>query len=215
MISASWSLQRADHGEQPYWAVMLLASCLGQIGLPGGGFGFGYGSASGIAEPPLAFRAPGMESAAQSAQPRHSGGAHRPMPAASRRDLRLQRPQQHLSGHQAGVLGGRQSVPPSPGHQPAARRLPPAANHRRARAVVDGDRAPRRHRAAGDDHARAQRYRLRAARPLCDRHAESDRAGRRGAQRLCAFSPRSRAARLRRRLHPRPRRDGMAAAPLR
>jgi biotin/methionine sulfoxide reductase len=63
MISASWSLQRADHGEQPYWAVLLLASCLGQIGLPGGGFGFGYGSASGIAEPPPAFRAPGMEGA--------------------------------------------------------------------------------------------------------------------------------------------------------
>lgn len=61
MISASWSLQRADHGEQPYWAVILLASCLGQIGLPGGGFGFGYGSATGIAEPPLAFRAPTME----------------------------------------------------------------------------------------------------------------------------------------------------------
>jgi len=63
MISASWSLQRADHGEQPYWAVLLLASCLGQIGLPGGGFGFGYGSASGIAEPPPAFRTPGMEAA--------------------------------------------------------------------------------------------------------------------------------------------------------
>jgi len=61
MISASWSLQRADHGEQPYWAVILLASCLGQIGLPGGGFGFGYGSATGIAEPPLAFKAPVME----------------------------------------------------------------------------------------------------------------------------------------------------------
>ncbi len=61
MISASWSLQRADHGEQPYWAVILLASCLGQIGLPGGGFGFGYGSATGIAEPPLAFKAPTME----------------------------------------------------------------------------------------------------------------------------------------------------------
>ncbi|MGH6675071.1 MAG: molybdopterin-dependent oxidoreductase, partial [Xanthobacteraceae bacterium] len=61
MISGSWSLQRADHGEQPYWAVLLLASCLGQIGLPGGGFGFGYGSANGIADPPLAFRGPVME----------------------------------------------------------------------------------------------------------------------------------------------------------
>ena len=37
MVTASWSLQRADHGEQPLWGVVLLASCLGQIGLPGGG----------------------------------------------------------------------------------------------------------------------------------------------------------------------------------
>jgi biotin/methionine sulfoxide reductase len=61
MVGASWSLQRADHGEQPYWAVILLAAALGQIGLPGGGFGFGYGSAAGIAEPPLAFGPPAME----------------------------------------------------------------------------------------------------------------------------------------------------------
>jgi biotin/methionine sulfoxide reductase len=61
MVSASWSIQRAHHGEQPYWAVILLAAALGQIGLPGGGFGFGYGSASGIAEPPLGFGPPAME----------------------------------------------------------------------------------------------------------------------------------------------------------
>jgi biotin/methionine sulfoxide reductase len=61
MVSASWSIQRAHHGEQPYWAVILLAAALGQIGLPGGGFGFGYGSTSGIAEPPLAFGPPAME----------------------------------------------------------------------------------------------------------------------------------------------------------
>ena len=61
MITASWSLQRAHHGEQPYWAVVLLAAALGQIGLPGGGFGFGYGSAAGIAERPLAFAPPTME----------------------------------------------------------------------------------------------------------------------------------------------------------
>lgn len=42
MISVSWSVQRADHGEQPYWAAISLAAMLGQIGLPGGGFGFGY-----------------------------------------------------------------------------------------------------------------------------------------------------------------------------
>jgi biotin/methionine sulfoxide reductase len=61
MLTASWSLQRADHGEQPYWALVLLAACLGQIGLPGGGVGFGYGSSAGIAEPPLAFPGPAME----------------------------------------------------------------------------------------------------------------------------------------------------------
>src|SRR5262245_2280655 len=61
MISASWSLQRADHGEQVYWAVILLAAALGQIGLPGGGFGFGYGSAAGIADAPLALGPPAME----------------------------------------------------------------------------------------------------------------------------------------------------------
>ena len=64
MLTAAWSIQRADHGEQPYWALILLAACLGQIGLPGGGVGFGYGSAGGIAEPPLAFRAPTMDTLA-------------------------------------------------------------------------------------------------------------------------------------------------------
>jgi biotin/methionine sulfoxide reductase len=64
MLTASWSLQRADHGEQPYWAVILLAACLGQIGLPGGGFGFGYGSTGGIADPPPVVRAPVMETLA-------------------------------------------------------------------------------------------------------------------------------------------------------
>jgi biotin/methionine sulfoxide reductase len=47
-IMTSWSLQRADHGEQPYWMAITLAAMLGQIGLPGGGFGFGYGSVNGI-----------------------------------------------------------------------------------------------------------------------------------------------------------------------
>ncbi len=62
MLTASWSLQRADHGEQAYWALVLLAACLGQIGLPGGGFGFGYGSSGNIAEPPPLFAGPTMPS---------------------------------------------------------------------------------------------------------------------------------------------------------
>ena len=51
LISATWSLQRGEHGEQPYWALIALAACLGQIGLPGGGFGFGHGSINGVGEP--------------------------------------------------------------------------------------------------------------------------------------------------------------------
>src|SRR5207302_8546225 len=35
MISIGWSLQRAHHGEQPFWALVTLAAMLGQIGLPG------------------------------------------------------------------------------------------------------------------------------------------------------------------------------------
>jgi biotin/methionine sulfoxide reductase len=44
VISVSWSLQRAEHGEQPWWMAVVLASMLGYIGLPGGGISFGFGS---------------------------------------------------------------------------------------------------------------------------------------------------------------------------
>lgn len=60
MIMASWSLQRAHHGEQPYWAALGLASVLGQIGLPGGGAGFGYGSLGGVGAPFGLAQSPGM-----------------------------------------------------------------------------------------------------------------------------------------------------------
>ena len=57
LITVSYSLQRAEHGEQPVWAGIALAALLGQIGLPGGGFGHGYGSmgdlGSGSASVPL------------------------------------------------------------------------------------------------------------------------------------------------------------------
>lgn len=49
-ITQSWSLQRAVHGEQPWWAAVGLASVLGQIGLPGGGVAFGYSSSAGTGD---------------------------------------------------------------------------------------------------------------------------------------------------------------------
>ncbi len=48
MLSVSWSLTRQDHGEQPYWAAVALASMIGQIGLPGGGIGFGYSAVNSV-----------------------------------------------------------------------------------------------------------------------------------------------------------------------
>lgn len=61
-ISTTWSLQRADYGEQPYWMTIVLAAMLGQIGLHGGGFGFGYGNSAGIGNPKLPFAAPALPS---------------------------------------------------------------------------------------------------------------------------------------------------------
>ena len=48
MINISWSLQRAHHGEHVIWAGVALAAALGQIGLPGGGFGIGYGAMASV-----------------------------------------------------------------------------------------------------------------------------------------------------------------------
>ena len=43
-INVTYALQRQDHGEQAYWMAAALSAALGQIGLPGGGFIFPFGS---------------------------------------------------------------------------------------------------------------------------------------------------------------------------
>jgi biotin/methionine sulfoxide reductase len=48
MVSLTWGMQRADHGEQPLWAGLALACVIGQIGRPGCGFSFGYGSTTPV-----------------------------------------------------------------------------------------------------------------------------------------------------------------------
>ena len=47
MIMGGWSSRRQDHGEQAYWMLVTLCSMIGQIGLPGGGFGLSYHYANG------------------------------------------------------------------------------------------------------------------------------------------------------------------------
>ncbi|MEM1050177.1 MAG: molybdopterin-dependent oxidoreductase, partial [Pseudomonadota bacterium] len=48
LITTAVSLQRADWGEQPLWMTVALAAMLGQIGLPGAGYGIGYAADSSI-----------------------------------------------------------------------------------------------------------------------------------------------------------------------
>jgi biotin/methionine sulfoxide reductase len=57
MLTAAWSLQRADYGEQPYWMLTALAAMLGAIGKPGQGVAFGYGSTNGVGAPRRALPA--------------------------------------------------------------------------------------------------------------------------------------------------------------
>ena len=48
LITMAVGLQRAGFGEQPLWMTVALAAMLGQIGLPGGGYGIGYGADASI-----------------------------------------------------------------------------------------------------------------------------------------------------------------------
>ena len=48
LICTAAGLQRADYGEQVLWATVTLAAMLGQIGLPGGGYGIAYAADASI-----------------------------------------------------------------------------------------------------------------------------------------------------------------------
>lgn len=54
MLMGGWSTQRAHHGEQPNWMMITLASMIGQIGLPGGGYGLNYHYSNGGVPMPAA-----------------------------------------------------------------------------------------------------------------------------------------------------------------
>lgn len=57
-ITASWSVQRQQHGEQPLWMLIALAAALGEIGLPGRGVSFGYGSVGNRGVPKVPVSSP-------------------------------------------------------------------------------------------------------------------------------------------------------------
>ena len=57
-MTCSYSVQRAHRGEQPYWMAAVLATMIGQIGLPGGGISYGHHYSS-IGVPATNAAAPG------------------------------------------------------------------------------------------------------------------------------------------------------------
>ena len=44
VVVVAHALQRAEHGEQPVWMAAVLTAILGQVGAPGGGFGYALGA---------------------------------------------------------------------------------------------------------------------------------------------------------------------------
>ena len=60
MINTAWSLQRAAHGEQPFWMTVVLGAMLGQIGLPGGGIALGYGPTNRMGSPQTRLPGPSL-----------------------------------------------------------------------------------------------------------------------------------------------------------
>jgi biotin/methionine sulfoxide reductase len=60
LVNLSLSMQRADHGEQPYWMALALAAVLGQIGLPGGGFAFPFGANGNVGAGQFRKPVPGL-----------------------------------------------------------------------------------------------------------------------------------------------------------
>ena len=194
LITVSHSLQRAQYGEQPVWMGAVLAAMLGQIGLPGGGYNYALGALGHTGRRPHGVPIPTL--------PQGKNGVGDFIPVARISDMLLNpgKPFEYngrataLPRYQAGLLGGRQPVPSSPGHQPAAARLQRPANHRRARERLDADGEIRRHRAAGDHDAGARRHRRRRHRSKAGRDAQgrSIRSAKRAM--ISIFLPRCRGA---------------------
>ncbi len=79
MINVAWSLQRGDHGEQPYWMAIALAAILGQIGTPGGGFALAYG--------PVGIEGANARPFSGAVLPQGQNGVKTPIPVARITDM--------------------------------------------------------------------------------------------------------------------------------
>ena len=155
---------------------------LGQIGLPGGGFGHGYGSMGDVGQPRAGCCGcrPSARAATRCAPSSRWPGS--PTCCCNPGgQLRLQRPAATptpTSGWSTGRAATRSTTTRT--WAGCARAFGPPGHDRRARAVLDGHRPARRHRAPGHHQPGARRHRRRAPGHAPDRHAPRDR--RRSAQ---------------------------------
>lgn len=92
MLSLGYSTQRQHHGEQVQWMLITLACMLGQIGLPGGGYGLAYHHKSGgspRADSPVLPGIPEGRWSAEVAQSVSKAGASASIPVARIVDMLL------------------------------------------------------------------------------------------------------------------------------
>ena len=215
IVTVSWSLQRLRHGEQAPWMGLTLAAMLGQIGLPGGGFGHGYGSMNEPGLPPLRVRLPSL--------PQGPNPVQTFIPVAAISDMLLHPGETFTYNGLAltypdikmRVLGGRQPVPPPPEPAPAAARSRPGRHRGGARPVLDADGPPRRHRRPIHHRLRARRLLRIAKRSPAHGDAGAGRALCAVARRLHDLRRVGRPARFRRTVHRRPQRPRVADAHVR
>ena len=210
-VNINWSLQRSHHGEQPFWALVTLACMLGQIGLPGGGFGASYGPTNIMGSAQPQYSGPTLPQGTNAVQRLHPGRAlHRHAAQSRRQDRRTTASDITYPDIRLVYWAGGN---PFHHHQDLNRlrvawRKPetivfneqfwtPAA--RMADIVLPATTSLER-----DDIGYGQ------PRALPDRHEEGARAGRRGARRLLDLLRARQAAGCRRGLHRGPRHHGVA-----
>ena len=136
MLNIAWGVQRAHAGEHTWWSLVALASVLGQIGLPGGGFGFGYGAVGSIGNGVTRLPFPAL--------PQGENPVSDFIPVARIADL-LERSGEaytYNGEHKAYphielvYWGRREPLSPPPGPQPVEPCLEPPGHRHRPRAVL-------------------------------------------------------------------------------
>ena len=188
LVTATWALQRAEHGEQPYWAVIALAACLGPDRAARRRVRVRVRQTAGVGAGRRPF------GTARVPRPRNPCDARIPVARLTDllqrpgRQLRVRRGHAPLPRHPPRLLGGRQPVPPPPGPQPARRGLAAPGHDRGERTVVDADGADGRHRAARHHHPGTRRHRRRLPGALRRRDEAGRGAAGGGAQRPQIFA---------------------------